>query len=211
MRSLVCAAALVCAALAAPRATACENGVAIEVDPRIDLVMSANAALDKDDPALAAKRALAAFPKLRTAALDAGLRGKAMRAMAVAIVRLDGAVSAGPDFRAVDREANYVWAVRVLRGISIKRATDPSALTDLGEALAARSATRPEARKILELLAQRDLVTNAYGWAALARARIAAGDTAGRADAVARCAKMARTIAVCKVRGDAPDEKPKSS
>jgi hypothetical protein len=209
MRTIVCAAALVCAALAAPRADACGNGVEIEIDPRIDLVMSANAALDKDDPALAAKRALAAFPKLRTSALDNGLRGKAMRAMAVAIVRLDGAVTAA-DFRADDRDGNYVWAVRVLRGISIKRATDPAALTDLGEALAARSATRAEARKILELLAPRDLITNAYGWAALARARIAAGDTAGRADAVAHCAKMARTIAVCKVRGDAPEEKAKS-
>ena len=208
MRKLVAATAVVWAAIAASGApaTACDNGVILEVDPRVEQVMAANAALDRDDPNEAARRVLRAFPKLRSATLGAdALQSKAMRAMAMAVVRLDGAVSAGPDWRgatAEDRDASFLWATRVLRGLAMRRATDPSTLTDLGEALSRRAATRAEARKILELLAPRDLITSAYGWAALARARVADGDTEGRAEAVARCAKMARVIAVCKVRGE---------
>ncbi len=208
-RALAVVVAGVCLATSSwGEATACENGVRIEADPRIGQVASASAALDGDDPNEAVRRVLRAFPRLRTATLDAdGVRSRAMRVMAMATARLDGAVSAGTDWQAKtaeQREASYVWAIRVLRGLAMRRATDPATLTDLGEALSRRASTRDESRKILELLAPRDLITNAYGWAALARVRLAAGDVEGRAAAVERCAKMAKAIAVCKVRGEAP-------
>ncbi len=206
---VVVAAVCALATGAAPRdAAACENGVQIEVDPRIGQVASASAALDADNPNEAVRRVLRVFPRLRTATLGPdGVQSRAMRVMALATTRLDGAVSAAPDWHAAtaeDREASYIWAIRVLRGLAMRRATDPATLTDLGEALSRRVPTREESRKILELLATRDLITNAYGWAALARVRLAAGDTDGRATAVARCAKMTKTIGVCKVRGEPP-------
>lgn len=205
MRAIVMAAVVVCALGASAPAAACHNGVIYEVDPRVGMIGSANAALDADDAATAARRVLRAFPKLRGAALGGdALTSRAIRVMAVAVARLDGVVSDWPSATPEERDANYVWAMRALRGLATRRPNDPATLTDLGEALSRRAATRDEAKKILELLAPRDLITNAHGWAALARVRLATGDVDGRADAVARCAKMAKVIAVCKVRGDAP-------
>ena len=151
-RALAMVVASVCLATAsAGDATACMNGVQIEVDPRIGQVASASAALDGDDPSEAVRRVLRAFPRLRTATLDAdGVRSRAMRVMAMATTRLDGAVSAGRDWQATtaeQREASYVWAIRVLRGLAMRRATDPATLTDLGEALSKRASTRDEARR----------------------------------------------------------------
>jgi hypothetical protein len=179
----------------------------MEVDPRVQQVSAAIAKLGAEDPRGAARLTLAAFPKMRAAKLghDA-LETRAMRVMAIALIRTEGAIDARawPSSTADERAASYTWAVRALRGMSVRAPTDPGVLTDLAEALSMRADTRAEARKILELLAPRDLISGAHGWAALARARLAAGDVDGRNAAVERCAKMARVPSICKVRGEPP-------
>jgi hypothetical protein len=70
---------------------------------------------------------------------------------------------------------------------------DPQILTDLGVALAKSKTSRRRARGLLESLAERDLMTSAHGWAALATLRSA---PALKAEAVRRCRLMTRRPAV---------------
>ncbi|MFT3766473.1 MAG: hypothetical protein QM820_13310 [Minicystis sp.] len=76
-----------------------------------------------------------------------------------------------------------------------ERPNDAAKQSDFGEGLAK---TQPaDARKILEDLAKRDVVTTPYAYAALARLRAAAGDTKGRDEALAKCKPMAKVASIC--------------
>jgi hypothetical protein len=183
-----------------PPAWACHNGVAIEVDPRVSRVLGAERALRDGDPARGVREALAVFPRAHeeTEPKDP-LLGRAARIAAVAAVRLDGRIAGATT--PAERDARYAWAVTYLRRLSLKRMQDASVLTDLGEALAKKPATRAEAARLLEHLASKDLIATPEGWAALADLRRAAGNTVGGDLARERCEKSAKRQAVCAGQG----------
>jgi hypothetical protein len=198
---------LFAAAIGAPRdATACGFAVERTVDPTSRFVASAEKSLDQAQYVNAATLAIRAFPDVKTAAPSDPLRARALRIVALSLVRADGALAIGPDattgFRsdtAEAREKNVTWATTALRQLNAKRKNDPGLQTALGEALAKSPATRDEAAKLLGSLAEKDLVTTAEGWAALAKLRDAAGDRAARDVAVKRCEALATSPKLCQI------------
>jgi CBS domain-containing protein len=163
------------------------------------LVADAEQALSEGKTASAAARVVAAFPALRRVAPGSlTLADRALRVLALATVRTGGRLQlGGTKVRTdADRTANLEWAAEVLGGLSARRANNPSYQTDHGEALARLPARRAEAERLLGDLADRDLVTSAEGYAALARLR-ADGDEATREALRRRCEVMTRTPALC--------------
>jgi hypothetical protein len=61
-----------------------------------------------------------------------------------------------------------------------------------------------EAKAILEDLAQKDVLATPYAYAALAQLRDAAGDAAGRDEALAKCRTMAASKSICAAPAAAP-------
>ena len=108
---------------------------------------------------------------------------RARRLLAKLIVRSDGRYDASAREQG-ETDDNLKTAVQI---ISLLPREDPRALTDLGEALSKRSETLAMAREVLADLAQRDLITSAEGWAALARLSSPEGATT----AMERCRRMA--------------------
>jgi hypothetical protein len=199
---------LACAAMASSvEGRACGNGVEIEVDPRVERLAAADRLLFLGKSVDAAKTALGVFPHVRSAQLGKdGLLASAMRVVAVAIVRMDGALTAGEFGAATDeeREANFEWAVTALRKLQLRRLNNPRALTELAEALAKRPTSREEARSMLEFLASADVVASWQGWAALAGLREEAGQSLARDQAIARCEQRAPERAACHAALAAP-------
>lgn len=183
-------------------ALACENGVQIVVDIQTPKIARAEKALNEGKLTLAAVGVLQVFPHIRSAPAGLGsLTAKALRIMAIAAVRTDGALTAGEQWRGVtaeEKSANIDWAITTLRALNKARAKAPSLQTDLGEALAKVDKHHAEALKILGGLADKDLITSAQGYAALARLREAAGDKEGTAAALKRCESMAKSPGVCR-------------
>jgi hypothetical protein len=194
MRPLLLAALILAAS--APPAWACDNGVAIEIDPRVSRLMLAERALRDGDAARGVREALAIFPRAAEEMEPKDLLlARASRIAAVAAVRLDGRIAGATT--PAEREARRTWAVSYLRRLSLKRLQDATVLTDLAEALCRRPETRAEALRMLEHLASKDLVASPEGWAALAELRRAAGNTVGGDLARERCEKAAKVKAVC--------------
>ncbi len=191
------------AVAAAPGAAdACGTAVYREIDDNAALVSQAEQALSDGKPAKAAAKAVQAFPALKI--IKAGtlpLSDRALRILALANVRMDGALNLGnfKNATAADRAANLEWSIAALRGLNAKRVNNPSYQTDLGEALAKVPAHREEALKILGELADKDLLTSAEGYAALARIKAEKGDAGARDAAVKRCEAMTKTPKVCAV------------
>lgn len=103
-----------------------------------------------------------------------------------------------PEQQALKRQEDLALAGNALRSVADKRHRSPRALTDLAEALALHPNHRQEAKRILEDLAKRDLVTSAHGWAALARLRHAAADADATQAALTRCRQMSARPQVCR-------------
>lgn len=187
---------------AAPgEATACGTAVYREIDSNAALVAKAESALGSGNNRQAAIKAVKAFPALRI--IKPGtlpLADRALRILALATTRSDGALGIGMKNKtAADRAANLEWSIATLRGLSAKRGNNPSLQTDLGEALARVPAHHAEAKKILGELADKDLLTSAQGYAALAKLRAEAGDANARLAAVKRCEAMTKTPKICEV------------
>lgn len=187
---------------AAEPASACDNGVQIVVDTMTPRIARAERALREGKHTLAAVGVLQVFPNIRQGQITEGpLKLRAMRLMALAAVRTDGALTAGKQWRgttAEEQRANIEWAIATLRGLDKVRPNTPSIQTDLGEALAKDGRSSAEALTLLSKLADRDLITSAEGYAALSRLREIAGDTAGRDAAAKRCEAMAKTPGTCR-------------
>jgi hypothetical protein len=174
------------------RGDACPNAV-LATDKTVAAVKEAEKLLDDGDPAEALRRIhdiLGSFEVFQEDTPSAkGLTNRAHRIIALAQVRID------------DRQGEYravllAQAVSVLERFVKASPNDVAKQSDLGEALAK---TKPgDARKILEELARRDLVTTAYAYAALARLRAAGGDEKGRDEALARCRLMAKIESICR-------------
>jgi len=189
---------------AAPgQAAACGTAVYREIDSNAVLVAKAEAALGQGKHAQAAIKAVQAFPALKIVKPGTlPLADRALRILALASTRADGKITAGTmkSTTATDRAANLEWSIDTLRKLSAKRMNNPAYQTDLGEALARVPTHRDEAVKLLSALADKDLLTSAEGYAALARLRAEKGDANARLAAVRRCEAMTKTPKIC----DAP-------
>lgn len=182
-------------------ANACGTAVYREIDDTTQLVAQAEQSLSEGKFARAATKAVQAFPALKI--IKPGtlpIADRALRILALASVRADGAVNAGTMRGAspADRAGNLEWSVGILRALTAKRGGNPSFQSDLGEALAKVPAYRTEAVSILGGLADKDLLTSAEGYAALARLRAASGETAAHDAALKRCAGMTKNPKICE-------------
>jgi hypothetical protein len=195
-------------------ASACGTAVYRVVDSNAQLVSQAEQSLGEGKPGKAALKAIEAFPALRIVKPGTlPLADRALRILALASARSDGGLTVGTmkGKTAADRAANLEWSIDVLRDLTAKRGGNPSFQTDLGEALARVPAHRAEALKILGELSDKDLLTSAEGYAALARLRAEGGDAAAREAAVKRCETMTKTPKICDVPSAAAPAEPASS
>jgi hypothetical protein len=190
------------AAAAIPgNASACGTAVYREIDSSAMLVADAEAALSQGKHARAAAKAVQAFPALKIVKPGTlPLADRALRILALASVRADGNIVAGTmsNKTAAERAGNLEWSIETIRKLSAKRGNNPSYQTDLGEALSKVASHHDEARKVLGELADKDLLTSAEGYAALARLRSEKGDAAA-GEAVKRCAAMTKTPKICEI------------
>ncbi len=204
--ALTLAAAVTAATLSVPTAAnACGMSVSLseparkqEVKPNPLLeVAAAERALEQNQPTVAARKILVAFPGVR--AEEAGrdpIRTRALRVFALAAVRADGNLALGGE-QTWTRGANLEWALQALREIDQKRPNDPSLQADLGEAMSHLPRTKAEAFKVLDGLAQKDLMGSPQAYAALSRLRAERGDASGAALAMRRCEGMTAVPALC--------------
>jgi hypothetical protein len=188
-------------------ASAC--GMSIRMDPTpqkptpVQEIARAEKALESGQNLVAAKAVLANFPRVRTATAGSNaLETRALRVFALAIVRSGGSVNEKSSGFASQADwtpnANLEWAVQSMREIDQKRPNDPTVQADLGEALSKLTTGQAEALKILQGLAQKDLMGSPHAYAALAKLRTEKGDSAGAEAAIKRCEEMSKVPGVCK-------------
>jgi len=188
-------------------ANAC--GMSIRMDPTpqkptpVQEIARAEKALEGGQNLVAGKAILATFPRIRVATAGSNpLETRALRVFSLAVVRSNGSVSEKTAGFAAPNEwtptANLEWAVQSIREIDAKRPNDPSVQADLGEALSKLPHGQEEALKILQGLAQKDLMGSPQAYAALAKLRTDKGDSAGAEAAIKRCEEMSKTPGVCK-------------
>jgi Flp pilus assembly protein TadD len=207
--ALVPAAFIISSAALEHEAHAC--GMSIRMDPTpqrptpVQEIARAEKALEGGQNLAAATAILGSFPRIRNVTAGANpLETRALRVFSLAVVRSDGAVDekkakvASANGVEWTPKANLEWAVQSLREIDEKRPNDPTVQADLGEALSKTDAGKPEALKILQGLAQKDLMGSPHAYAALAKLRTQNGDSAGAEAAIKRCEEMSKTPGVCK-------------
>lgn len=200
---------------AAEPASACggEWAPEVQIDYRIHGIARAEKQFDEGKVTEAAASVIRMMPHIATLnPRRSTLVERAQRILAVAAARNDGKLAVArevPDYAqgtwlgktAEQRQKNLDFASHALRQINDIKKDDPSAQTDLAEALAQIPEHRNEARQILEGLAKKDLIASPEGYAALAELRSLAGDAQGQKLALERCAKMAKSSATCAADG----------
>jgi hypothetical protein len=185
----------------------------IEVDHRIQGIAQAEKQFNKGEVDAAAASVIRMMPHVATLkAKKSKLVERGQRILAVALARNDGALPVSKEVPGYaqgtwmgksekDRDTNLEWAVGTLRSVNEIKKDDPAAQTDLAEAMSKVEKYQSEAREVLERLAKKDLIATPEGYAALAKLRSKAGDSAGKKLAMQRCEAMAKTATVCKVQG----------
>lgn len=185
-------------------ARACGTEVYSVVDENAARISRAESALGTGKQTQAAVGVVQTFPAImKTKVGQSPLTDRALRIMALAAVRTDGALSVGKAVQgntAEEKEQNLLFAIETLRALEKKRANNPSFQTDLAEALSKVPRFKAEALQILEKLAKSDLLPTAQGYATLAQLRSNLGDDAGRDGALKRCTGMTKTPAICVVK-----------
>jgi cytochrome c1/predicted small secreted protein len=163
-----------------------------------DLMLTAERLLDEGANTGAVLAAIQAFPgvRRRDPLRASALQIRALRTIAVATVRRDGAAPLGGR-EWESRQRNLEWAIETLAALHGREPSEVALLTDLGEALTHVPSREDEGREILEQLAGDDLLVHAQGYAALARQRAAAGDVDGYRAAAGRCEAMAGREGAC--------------
>ncbi len=183
-RSLSILLALVAAATltSTHEARACGNAVYSAVDIAVSQLSAAEYHLHHDRAQTTTRFVLIYSPRIRSRKIGKNiLINRALRLMAVAVARLNGDFKAHrknkdwPNKTEADRAGNLSWAIDTLQKLSKAKPDEPSLQTDLGEALAKRPEHRAQATKLLRSLEERDLLTSAQGYAALARLRRSSG------------------------------------
>jgi hypothetical protein len=176
-------------------ADACGNEIFVRIDPNVAILKEADRLADNGNPGEAMRWALkSTVDPMKKKPGDGPLSDRALQVLARAAVRSDGAAFPGIGATPTDAErtAAKVWAVKTLRAFDEKAPTDPHIDTLLAEA-------RAEAKRTLLTLARKDMVTSAFGYAALAK--VASAPAATPASAAAPIdAMMAGSIALAKLR-----------
>jgi hypothetical protein len=188
-------------------AEACGTEVFSIIDHSAEGISSSERALSQGKFAAAATGVFQVFPKLKTTKPGAGpLSDRALRILALAAVRTEGALNVGKGVTwpmagviPEQKEANLLFAIDTLRKLNEKRANSPSFQTDLAEALGKVPRFKAEAYTILTQLAKKDLIASAEGYATLAKLHEAMGESAPRDAAVKRCEGMTKTPKACQV------------
>jgi Flp pilus assembly protein TadD len=206
--ALVPAAFVVSSAAGEGDAHAC--GMSVRMDPTpqrptpVQEIARGEKALEGGQNLVAAQAILGSFPRIRSATAGANpLETRALRVFSLAVVRSEGKVDekaahvASANGIEWTPKANLDWAVQSLREIDEKRPNDPTVQADLGEALS-KTATGQAELKILQGLAQKDLMGSPHAYAALAKLRTQSGDSAGAEAAIKRCVEMSKTPGICK-------------
>ncbi len=212
LKSLMLASAIALSCAVAPRdARACGDEFVPAIDYRVGGVARAEKAMQEGRYSAAAGMVIRMFPEIQKVGKTKDpLLGRALRTLALASVRADGALPIDAEIprhlrgtwagaSSDDRRQNLEWAVSALRGVNETRPDDPAVQTDLGEALAKLDGQHDQAKKMLGELADKDLLASPEGYAALARLRAEAGDASGREAAAKRCEAMAKDPRVCLV------------
>lgn len=189
-------------------AAACGMSVRLDPTPQrptpVQEIARGEKALESGQNLQAAQAVLGSFPRIRNAEAGANpLETRALRVFALAIVRSDGSIDekkarVGSQVGEWTPSSNLQWAVQSLREIDAKRPNDPSLQADLGEALSKTPTGQKEAQKILQGLAQKDLMGSPHAYAALAKLRSQSGDQEGAQAAIKRCEEMSKTPGICK-------------
>ena len=188
-------------------ANACGMSVRLDPTPQkptpVQEIAKAEKALENGQNLAAAQAVLSSFPRVRVATAGQNpLETRALRVFALAIVRSNGEVNEKKAGVASTGEwlpkANIEWAVQSIREIDQKRPNDPTVQADLGEALSKLPHGQAEALKILQGLAQKDLMGSPQAYAALAKLKSEKGDSEGAEAAIKRCEEMSKTPGVCK-------------
>jgi hypothetical protein len=192
-------------------ADACGDEVAPAIDYRIMGVARAEQTMRDGNHLAAAGSVLRMIPHARASKPgNHAVFARALRILAVATARSGGVLPLEkevPDYvlgawagkQDADKTSNLEWAVNTLRVMNEQKKNDPGIQTDLGEALAAMPGHETEALALLGGLAEKDLMTSAEGYAALARLRDKSGDAAGRDAASKRCETMSKNASVCGI------------
>ncbi|MGC4089215.1 MAG: hypothetical protein QM756_15290 [Polyangiaceae bacterium] len=160
-----------------------------------------------EDALRASNYSLAAAELDKLVDLKAGTKrtkSRAARVAALVTVRTLGQWPLAKGSELNDAEARskaLKKAVKALRQRVVEDANDVARQSDLAEGLAAVPEHRAEARRLLEKLAAKNLVTSAHAYAVLARLRAKAGDTAGAEVAQDRCKRLDESEHAC---GEAP-------
>jgi hypothetical protein len=201
---------LACAGAVSGEATACGDEVAPAVDHRIMGVARAERDLRDGKYLASAGSVIRMMPDVRSfkAKKDHALVGRAMRTLAVAVARGDGALALDKEVdagtlkgwagkTAEERAANLQWAASTMTALDALKKDDAGVKTDLAEVLSHVEGRQDEAMKMLSELAEKDLMTSAEGYAALARLRDRAGDQNGRQAAASKCEAMTKNAAIC--------------
>lgn len=179
MNSPVLTACLAFAVLAAPSAAlACGNAVHLERSRVTRLIVQAEQALEKGD-ARRAKRLTGEVARGHWKRTP-GLVRRFRMAKGLASIRTGSAVRGVPILK------------------KIKATDDPALTSGLAEGLSVLKGRHAEALRLLADLESRDLVPDAFGYAALARLRREKGDKQGALRAQTRCEAMAPKPEICK-------------
>jgi hypothetical protein len=195
--------------VAAPDAQACGSAIRLDPTPQrptpVMEIARAEKSLEAGHTLAAAQAVLGTFPRIRNAQVGQNpLETRALRVFALALVRSDGSADEKkahvPTTGDWTPKANLEWAVQSLREIDHSRPNDPAVQADLGEALSKTAVGQAEALKILQGLAQKDLMGSPHAYAALAKLRTDKGDNAGAEAAIKRCEEMSKTPGICKPR-----------
>ena len=201
---------LACAGAVSGEASACGDEVAPAVDHRIMGVARAEKDLRDGKHLASAGAVIRMMPDVRSFKVkkDYALQNRALRTLAVALARGEGALALEKEVdastlakwagkSAEDRAANLQWAVNTMSTLDGLKKDDAGVKTDLAEVLSHVEGRQDEAMKMLAELADKDLMTSAEGYAALARLRDRAGDQSGRQAAASKCEAMTKNAAIC--------------
>jgi len=182
-------------------ASACGDGLWEPPAPEEVTVGAAEVALESGDEAQAAEDLNARFWYLRGALPHAGtvpVIQRAIRALALAAVRKDGAVRVGAPYSygsAIARKENVAWGISRLRMLDKAFPDSYTGKSDLGEALSRGDATREEGKTMLESLFASDKLVGRQAMNQLTRLRAQGGDADGAKLVAARCTKSYGTTA----------------
>ena len=196
---VVVACALSMSALAAEDASACGASMEAAFVPSAEAIAEAERLAMRGQYFTAAILVHHEFPTMKSWSREwamSGLEARAERVMALAVTRMDGALTLGTPWRgwtAWHRNEQLEWAVGALEQLD-REENDPRLESYLGEAMAKIPKRRADALMLLERLATNDVLVTPQAYVALAKLRDARGDAAGRDDAKSRCVSMTSRV-----------------